>query len=182
MLLDMAGERDIRLTFFVLGSCVVRSQHILRRQVAENHEIGNHTWSHSRLVRGSVEEMRHELERTDAAVIGAGGQRTHLMRPPYGELTQPQRETAELLGYRVVLWNVDSMDWQRRDSAKLVSEIIRKVFPGCIVLAHDIHRSTIDAMPTVFDTLLARGFKFATVGELLRARRSRPLADVGPPL
>ena len=95
------------------------------------------------------------------------------MRPPYGELTQRQREMAEQLGYRVVLWNVDPMDWKRPAPAALSADIIRSVFSGCIVVAHDIHPTTIDAMPEVFDTLLARGFTFATVGELLRVGTAR---------
>jgi hypothetical protein len=70
-------------------------------------------------------------------------------------------------GYKVILWDVDPLDWKRPGSNVVAQRIIAGARPGSIILSHDIHPPTIAAMPQVFDALLAKGFKFVTVSELL---------------
>jgi peptidoglycan/xylan/chitin deacetylase (PgdA/CDA1 family) len=90
------------------------------------------------------------------------------MRPPYGELTKRQRILVNHeFGYKVILWDVDPLDWKRPGSNVVAQRIIAGARPGSIILSHDIHPPTIEAMPQVFDALLAKGFKFVTVSELL---------------
>jgi peptidoglycan/xylan/chitin deacetylase (PgdA/CDA1 family) len=167
-LLEMAAERHIKLTFFVLGECVVQNPDVLRREVAEGHEIGNHSWSHPNLARLSDEGLRTQLQRTEDMIGKTAGIKPKLMRPPYGELTKRQRILANHeFGYRVILWDVDPLDWKRPGSDVVAQRIIAGARPGSIILSHDIHSPTIAAMPQVFDELLAKGFKFVTVSELL---------------
>jgi peptidoglycan/xylan/chitin deacetylase (PgdA/CDA1 family) len=90
------------------------------------------------------------------------------MRPPYGELTKRQRILVNHeFGYKVILWDVDPLDWKRPGPNVVAQRIIAGARPGSIILSHDIHPPTIAAMPQVFDSLLAKGFKFVTVSELL---------------
>jgi peptidoglycan/xylan/chitin deacetylase (PgdA/CDA1 family) len=90
------------------------------------------------------------------------------MRAPYGELTKRQRILVNHdFGYKVILWDVDPLDWKRPGSNVVAQRIIAGARPGSIILSHDIHPPTIAAMPQVFDALLAKGFKFVTVSELL---------------
>ena len=167
-LLEMAAERHIKLTFFVLGECVVQNPDVLRREVAEGHEIGNHSWSHPNLARLSDEGLRTQLQRTEDMIGKTAGIKPKLMRPPYGELTKRQRILANHeFGYRVILWDVDPLDWKRPGSDVVAQRIIAGARPGSIILSHDIHSPTIAAMPQVFDALLTKGFKFVTVSELL---------------
>jgi peptidoglycan/xylan/chitin deacetylase (PgdA/CDA1 family) len=167
-LLEMAAERHIKLTFFVLGECVVQNPDVLRREVAEGHEIGNHSWSHPNLARLSDEGLRTQLQRTEDMIGKTAGIKPKLMRPPYGELTKRQRILANHeFGYRVILWDVDPLDWKRPGSDVVAQRIIAGARPGSIILSHDIHSPTIAEMPQVFDELLAKGFKFVTVSELL---------------
>ena len=96
------------------------------------------------------------------------GIKPKLMRPPYGELTKRQRILVNHeFGYKVILWDVDPLDWKRPGPNVVASRIIAGTRPGSIILSHDIHPPTIEAMPQVFDALLAKGFKFVTVSELL---------------
>ena len=96
------------------------------------------------------------------------GIKPKLMRPPYGELTKRQRILVNHeFGYKVILWDVDPLDWKRPGSNVVAQRIIAGARPGSIILSHDIHPPTIAAMPQVFDALLAKGFKFVTVSELL---------------
>jgi hypothetical protein len=91
-----------------------------------------------------------------------------LLRPPYGALTETMRRwTYQSFGYRTILWDVDPLDWKVRDAGRVQSEILGHARSGSIVLAHDIHKSTVDAMPDTLDALAAKGFKFVTVSELI---------------
>jgi peptidoglycan/xylan/chitin deacetylase (PgdA/CDA1 family) len=167
-LLEMAAQRHIKLTFFVLGECVEQNPDVLRREVAEGHEIGNHSWSHPNLAKLSDANVRSQLQRTEDIIQKTAGIKPELMRPPYGELTKRQRILVNhQFGYKVILWNVDPLDWKRPGSDIVAQRIIAGARPGSIILSHDIHPPTIAAMPQVFDALLAKGFKFVTVSELL---------------
>ena len=96
------------------------------------------------------------------------GIKPKLMRPPYGELTKRQRILVNHeFGYKVILWDVDPLDWKRPGPMSSRAASSQAARPGSIILSHDIHPPTIEAMPQVFDALLAKGFKFVTVSELL---------------
>ena len=167
-LLEMAAERHIKLTFFVLGECVEQNPDVLRQEVAAGHEIGNHSWSHPNLAKLSDAGLRTQLQRTEDMIEKTAGIKPKLMRPPYGELTKRQRILVNHeFGYKVILWDVDPLDWKRPGPNVVAQRIIAGARPGSIILSHDIHPPTIAAMPQVFDALLAKGFKFVTVSELL---------------
>jgi peptidoglycan-N-acetylglucosamine deacetylase len=185
-LLEMAAKRHIKLTFFVLGECIEQNPDVLRREVAEGHEIGNHSWSHPNLAKLSDESVRTQLQRTEDIIVKTTGVKPRLMRPAYGELTKRQRILVNHdFSYKVILWDVDPLDWKRPGPNVVAQRIVTGVRPGSIILAHDIHPSTIAAMPQVFDALLAKGFKFVTVSELLAmdkgGARTVPTAGSLPP-
>ncbi|PYK14520.1 MAG: polysaccharide deacetylase family protein [Verrucomicrobia bacterium] len=178
-LLDMAAKRHIKLTFFVLGECVAQNPAVLQREVAEEHEIGNHSWSHPNLAKLSDEAVRSQLRRTEDLIFKTAGVKPTLMRPPYGELTRRQRIWVNHdFDYKVILWDVDPLDWKRPGPSVVASRIIAGARPGSIILSHDIHPPTIEAMPQVFDALLAKGFKFVTVSELLAMNKGGERPEV----
>lgn len=178
-LLDLAAKRHIKLTFFVLGECVQQNPAVLQREVAEGHEIGNHSWSHPNLAKLSDEAVRSQLRRTDELIVKTAGIKPKLMRPPYGELTKRQRIWINHdFNYKVILWDVDPLDWKRPGPSVVASRIIAGTRPGSIILSHDIHPPTIEAMPQVFDALLAKGFKFVTVSELLAMNKGGDRPEV----
>jgi peptidoglycan/xylan/chitin deacetylase (PgdA/CDA1 family) len=167
-LLEIAAKRHIKLTFFVLGECVEQNPAVLQREVAEGHEIGNHSWSHPNLAKLSDDAVHNQLQRTEEIIVKTAGVKPKLMRPPYGELTKQQRILVNHdFGYKVILWDVDPLDWKRPGPSVVARRIIAGARSGSIILSHDIHPPTIEAMPQVFDALLAKGFKFVTVSELL---------------
>ncbi len=178
-LLEMAAKRHIKLTFFVLGQCVEQNPSVLQREVAEGHEIGNHSWSHPDLAKLSDEAVRSQLRRTEDLIVKTAGVKPTLMRPPYGELTKRQRIWVNHeFNYKVILWDVDPLDWKRPGSNIVAQRIIAGARPGSIILSHDIHPPTIAAMPQVFDALLAKGFKFVTVSELLAMNKGGERPEV----
>jgi peptidoglycan/xylan/chitin deacetylase (PgdA/CDA1 family) len=167
-LLDMLRARNIKATFYVIGRSVELYPQIVRRTVAEGHEIGNHTHTHRLLSKLSDSEVRSELSRCQDAISRAAGVRPRTMRPPYGGLLQRQRELVHAeFGYPTILWSVDPLDWKRPGPSVVTSRILSGTTAGGIVLAHDLHSQTVDAMPATLDGLLRRGFKFVTVSQLL---------------
>ena len=176
-LLDLAAKKHIKLTFFLVGQCAVEYPQLVQREIAEGHEVANHSWSHPNLAKKSDDGVREELQKTEDAIAQATGKKPTLMRPPYGELTARQRLWVNHdFGYKIILWDVDPLDWKRPGPSVVARRIIAGTRPGSIILSHDIHAPTIEAMPEVFDTLLAKGFKFVTVSELLAMDKggSRP--------
>ncbi len=178
-LLDMLRERNIKATFYVIGRSVNLYPQITRRIVAEGHEIGNHTWTHPNLKKLSNAAVRSELNRTRDIIVSTCGVKPRTMRPPYGALRQDQRAWIyKEYGYPTILWSVDPEDWKRPGISVVTSRIVNNTRNGGIVLAHDLHKSTIDAMPGTLDGLLRKGFKFVTVSQLLAL--SPPTAAPAP--
>lgn len=174
-LLDLLAEHHIHVTFFVVGENVVEHPEILQRAIREGHEIGNHSWSHPNLAKMSDENVRSQIKRTEEAITNAIGSRPTLFRPPYGSVTAHQKRFIhDELGYEIILWEVDPLDWKNPGPNVVSSRILKETHPGSIVLAHDIHAQTIQAMPQTLSELEAKGFKFVTVSELLKLETPIP--------
>ena len=167
-LLDLLAAHHIKATFFVLGEMVAEHPEILAQAAREGHEIASHSWSHPNLAKMSQENVRSQLQRTDDEIKSATGKRPTLFRPPYGSITERQKRWIhDEYGYDIILWDVDPLDWKRPGPAVVRNRILKETRAGSIVLSHDIHPGTIEAMPSTFDELEAKGFKFVTVSELL---------------
>jgi peptidoglycan-N-acetylglucosamine deacetylase len=173
-LLDILRARNVKATFYVIGRSVDLYPQIVRRTVAEGHEVGNHSHTHRLLSKLGDSELRQEMARCRDAVSRAAGVRMRTMRPPYGGLLQRQRELVHAeFGYPTILWAVDPLDWKRPGPSVVTSRILSATNAGSIILAHDLHSQTVDAMPATIDGLLRRGFKFVTVSQLL-AMKTNP--------
>ena len=179
-LLDILKEKGVKVTFFVLGECVAANPGVLQRAAAEGHEIGNHSWDHKALTKGGGAGVASEINQTNAAIESAIGRKPTLVRPPYGATNAAiTKRLNEEFGLKVIMWDVDPLDWKVRNSAHVKAEILKSTKPGSIVLSHDIHPTTIEAMAETIDALKEKGFKFVTVSELVAM--DRPLPPVTPP-
>ena len=174
-LLDILAAHQIKATFFVIGENVAEHPEIVARAAREGHEIGNHSWSHPNFGKMSDDGVRSQLQRTDDAIKSATGARPTLLRPPYGSITaREKRWIHDQFGYQIILWDVDPYDWKRPGPSVVRNRILKETRPGSIVLSHDIHPGTIEAMPSTFDALEAKGFKFVTISELIRMAVRQP--------
>lgn len=167
-LLDILRARNVKATFYVIGKNVDLYPGIVRRTVAEGHEIGNHTYTHPKLSSLGNDRVMSEIRKTDEAVVRACGIRPKTLRPPYGALLQNQRQMIHsTFGYPTIMWSVDPLDWKRPGSGVVTSRIVSGTNNGAIILVHDLHASSVDAMPATVDALLRKGYKFVTVSQLL---------------
>ncbi len=188
--LDTLREYDLKATFFVLGSQVDKRPGLLRRIVEEGHTIGNHTYNHADMSALSQKRMRLELRRTQEAVDDALGYHYPmvLMRPPYGNpyhsgsdaLPEFQRVVREQRLFPI-LWTVDPRDYLFSGHPEGVvrgvvraEETGRKGKKDQVLLLHDTHRQTADALPEIIGHYQSSGRQFAEVDELLADKYAGP--------
>ena len=165
--LDTLSKYGIKATFFVLGKNVSGNEEILKRMKADGHVIGNHSWSHPVLSKLSLDEAKKQITDTEDALTKVLGSSSKLMRPPYGAITDDIRNSLDL---SFIMWDVDSLDWKSKNEASILTEIQRQVRNGSIILMHDIHAETVNALPKIIDYLKEQGYHFVTVPEMLNSR------------
>lgn len=174
-LLDMLRQRNIHATFYLVGNRVGEFASAARRIAADGHEIGNHTWTHPMAPsRWADAPLRTELQKTHDAIVNITGLAPRSYRPPGGSVNPHQKQWIfDEFGYPTILWAVDPNDWKRPGPAVVTQRILSATRPGYIVLAHDIHPGTIEAMPATLDGLLAKGYRFVTVSQLIGLGQAR---------
>ncbi|WP_325099454.1 polysaccharide deacetylase family protein [Persicirhabdus sediminis] len=180
-LLDILRDRNVKATFYVVGTNVDAYPQIVRRIVAEGHEIGNHSWKHNNFTKMSADQCRDSLNKCRDSIVKACGVQPRTFRPPYGALRQDQRQWIfNEYGYPTILWSVDPLDWKYRNAYRVENELVNKAHNGAILLAHDIHKTTVDAVPGTIDRLIRKGHTFVTVSQLLAQPSGVAQAAVTP--
>jgi peptidoglycan/xylan/chitin deacetylase (PgdA/CDA1 family) len=162
-LLDELSAQHAPATFFVLGKNVKKYPKTLQRMVAEGHQIGSHTFDHKDITKLTAEGIQHEVQWTDEAVEEAAGVRPQILRPPYGSHGAVYDR---LIPYPLVLWDVDTLDWKHHDPQKTVKIALEEAKPGSIILMHDIHESSVKAVPQLVGKLHDAGYTLVTVDQL----------------
>lgn len=165
--LRVLREKRVPATFFVIGQQIGGRETLLRQMLAEGHEIGDHTMGHVEF------PGRAQIADAASAIRSATHFEPCLFRPPGGAVNSGLIATAGGLGMTTVTWDVDPFDWQQPGSGAVYSRVVGATRPGSIVLMHDgggPRGGTLAALPRIIDTLRARGYRFATVSELLGHR------------
>lgn len=159
-LLDCFAEAGLKTSFFVIGSLVEQYPELTRRMLAEGHEVANHSYEHFSVRKMSDKQYLDDLLRCQEVLNDVVGEDMPLtVRPPYGILRP--RTTFELMrmGYRHVLWSVDSDDSSLEDKHSLAAHMADKPFvDGDIVLLHEDYPRTVEEMPIILADLRKRGF------------------------
>ena len=162
-ILDLLKEHEAKATFFMLGSRV-DFYPAIAKMVAENgHELGNHTWNHKDLTTLSPESISREVEDTNEIILKVTGQEASVLRPPYGSTNEVIENYIDLPS---VLWTVDTLDWKSHDPQEVLKAVKENVEDGSIILMHDIHETTVEALDLVLNYLNKNDYKFVTVSEL----------------
>ncbi|MEU5266187.1 polysaccharide deacetylase family protein [Amycolatopsis sp. NPDC021455] len=170
-LLDTLARFDAHATFFVVGQNATYNADLIRKEAAAGHEIGNHSWNHPDLRQLSPDQIHDQIGRTDRAVTDAVGHPPTVIRPPYGAINDDVRAAADR---PMILWSVDTLDWKFHDSAKVAQTVLDKTKPGDIVLLHDIHPTSVDAVPDILTGLKEQGYTFVTVSQLFGSSHLTP--------
>lgn len=168
-ILTILKEKKIKATFFVVGEQVKRFPKIVSQEIAEGHEVGNHTYSHPRLVNLRESVIEEELKRTENEILKVAPKPT-LFRPPGGFNNKKILKIVRDSEYSMILWSIDPVDWRSPAVGDIVNLVVRDVKPGSIILLHDgkYPSTTPEALWFIIDSLESRGYEFVTVSELLQ--------------
>ncbi len=170
-ILDILGEYDIKATFFVIGENVELYPDLIEREIAEGHEIGNHTESHKSLLKADRAEISREVGVLGDSLREKFGYAASLLRPPGGQYTEALAEYAKENSQKIILWSVDTRDWAHTSVSGIRENVMKNTSDGSIILFHDYvagKSPTPEALRSVIPELLAKGYKFVTVSELIR--------------
>ena len=176
-LIDVLRAHGAHATFFLIGRELAASPEAGVKLVAAGHELGNHTWSHARLIFKTTARLRAEIERTDSLLRAVGQQDPIWIRPPYGYKLAGLPRYLERNGRTTVMWSIepDSYADVAETSTGIVRHVLDRVHPGSIILLHPWYasrRTSRAAIGPLVDSLHARGYRVETVGALLRATRA----------
>jgi peptidoglycan/xylan/chitin deacetylase (PgdA/CDA1 family) len=174
-ILDTLTDRQQLVTFFVMGWWAERHPDVLRQIAEGNHEIASHGHSIFDLTQASDAQVRADLESADAAISSVTGRTTRpLWSPSAGYRNAQVRSIAASLGYRPILWTVDSADWTTEATPESVySHIVNGASNGAIIVLHFDSPHTVDStaqvLPAAIDALRGAGYRLVTITELLTA-------------
>jgi peptidoglycan/xylan/chitin deacetylase (PgdA/CDA1 family) len=165
-ILDVLKRNGVHATFFVIGQQVSGGASVLKRALKEGNALGNHSWNHANLAGGAG----GQLSSTQAAIRRATGYTPCVFRPPYGATSSLLVGQARSQGLDTIIWDVDPRDWARPGSGAIYSNVVGNTRPGSIILSHDgggPREQTVAAYRSIIPTLKRRGYRFATLPELL---------------
>jgi cellulose synthase/poly-beta-1,6-N-acetylglucosamine synthase-like glycosyltransferase/peptidoglycan/xylan/chitin deacetylase (PgdA/CDA1 family)/spore germination protein YaaH len=187
-ILDILKEKNVPATFFVIGVDASQFPNILKREYAEGHEIGNHTYTHPNFDDISKTQLHWELNLTQRLIESTIGVKSILFRPPFGIDHQPEyaEEVAQLpiaqdMGYLIIGQKIDPHDWrqvngQQVSAQEIVASVLRQADAGNVVLFHDgggDRSHTVEALPQVIDALRQRGYQLVSVPDLIGKTRAQ---------
>lgn len=177
--LDVLRRYHVHATFFIVGSRAEKHPGLVARMIREGHAVGNHSYNHPQFGKISLNAFRTQIIRTENIIKTTAGYKPRLIRPPYGDISEPQLKWAKAHGYKLVNWNVDSLDWKGLSKSQVRNNIIANAGKGAIILQHggggrgsDL-RGTIQALPEVISIMRNRGYTFVTVPQLLQISKEK---------
>lgn len=179
-ILDALKEKHVKGTFFMIGEHVLRYPDVARRVAIEGHEIGNHSFDHKGIFFYKAEEAKKEVLECEKAVRSVTGVTTKYFRPPKAWINDEEKAVFKDMGYRVILWSLNSKDWVTFDDKYIVSFLVKNVRPGDIILFHDSggalgteggdRSETVKSIPLLIEKLQAKGYRFVTISEMFNAK------------
>ncbi|WP_340023882.1 polysaccharide deacetylase family protein [Paenibacillus sp. FSL K6-1096] len=178
-LLDVLRKYKVKATFFVVGSRAEKHPALVARMIREGHAVGNHSYNHPQFTKLSVNQFRTQIIRTENIIQLLAGYKPRLIRPPYGDINEQQLKWAKAHGYKLVNWNVDSLDWRGLSKAQVKHNILSRAGRGAIILQHggggrgSNLQGTLQALPDIIRTIRSKGYSFVTVPQMLQVSKGK---------
>lgn len=169
-ILEILAKYNVPATFFMVGQNVFNYPDAARAVIEAGHEVGNHTFTHPHLANLNENAIMNEIGRCEDALEELCEYRPHLLRTPQGALTPSLERCLHDDDYILVLWSLDTRDWDNKSTAGITRAVLDRVQSGDIILMHDYigHNSkTPEALEKIIPALLSQGYEFVTVSELL---------------
>ena len=164
LLLDGLKERNVRVSFFLLGEKVEQYPELVERMQKEGHLVGNHTYHHVQLNKLNETKAREEILKTNNLIYETTGVYPLYLRPPFGAWKKNLELCVEMLP---VFWTIDTLDWKVQNTEKIVRTVQEQIEDGAIILMHDEYDTSVEAALQVVDELKNQGYELVTVDQLI---------------
>jgi len=169
--LKLLKKENIKATFFVVGAKARSNPLMLDKIAKEGHEIGNHTYTHSRIDWLNDKKLKKEIESTSKYIYEITGKDPLTFRPPHGRFSDQKMKLIEKMGYDVILWSVNADDFYKtktgmRSPKSIYERVVSRVSGGDVILMHDNSEETLLALKMIIKNLKSRGYKFVTLSQM----------------
>ncbi|MDU2066000.1 MAG: polysaccharide deacetylase family sporulation protein PdaB [Sporomusaceae bacterium] len=168
-ILDTLQSRNLKATFFIMGPWAKKFPEVAKRIATDGHEIGSHGYRHENYGDMGVEWVKEDIQKAHGLIKEVTGVDPVLLRPPNGHYSNQSIAAAQELGYKTIIWNIDSLDWKNPGKDVIIERVVSRLKPGAIILLHasDTPTQTAEALPELLDKIAGAGYKIVTVGDLL---------------
>ncbi len=166
-ILKALDKNNARATFFMLGQNAKYYPDLVKKVEESGNEIAGHSWNHPLLTKLGKKGVKKQMSQMNEAIASVTGSDVGLLRPPYGSINRTVKNTVK---DPLILWSIDTLDWKTLNADKTAAAILKQAKDGDIILMHDIHAPTAEAVKKVLPKLEKKGFQVCTVSELLEAR------------
>lgn len=166
-ILEILAENEIKATFFFVGSWVEKFPDELRKIKAAGHEIGNHGYRHYHPKKLSQQELIDLIKENERIIEAEIDYKTNLFAAPYGEVNDEIVKTASSLGYKTIMWTIDTIDWQRPGPDIIVKRVTDNLQPGAIILMHPT-KPTVKALPEIIKAIHEEDYNVIPVSEVIK--------------
>lgn len=168
-LLKLLNKEQVPATFFVTGQNIQRYPLLIKNMAASGHELANHTFSHPDLTTISANDIQYQIRRTELELKKIiPDYQLKYVRPPYGHTN---KYVEEAITHRLVLWTLDSGDWQYPKATSICQKVLSECKDRDIIIFHDDNQQTINALQIIIPELKRKGFQFVTVSELFQYKK-----------
>lgn len=172
--LDILKENQVKATFFCIGKQIEKHPEIFNRIIAEDHLVGNHSYSHStKFGFLKTDQVIEEIQKTDQLIFEGTGEKSLLFRPPFGVTNPNIHRAIQKTEHHVIGWSIRSLDTATEDEAKILKRIERKLHPGGIILMHDTTQKSINVLDNLLKSLSEKKYAIVPADELLEIEAYR---------
>lgn len=167
-IMDILEERNIKTTFFLVGFWIDKYPERAQEIAQRGHEVANHSTTHPEMSKLSKEQIVSEVMTTQKKIEDLAGEHSvRLLRPPFGDYDDLLIQTCREMGFHVIQWDVDSLDWKELGVEHMFDRVTKKAGNGSIVLFHNNAKHIVEALPIILDHLLEEGYTIVPVSELI---------------
>lgn len=169
-ILEELDRQGIKATFYLCGHWVDKYPEHVQQIFQRGHELGNHTDTHPHMNKLDTKQIEKEIADLDDKIEKIAGTRSKTFRAPFGEYNDHVVTSTRALGYEIVQWDIDTVDWkEERSTQTILDSVLPKLKPGSIILCHNNGYKIMEYLPILLTTAKEQGFEFVTVSELLLA-------------
>lgn len=162
-ILDALDTVEGRATFFVNGKRAEKYPELIKAIVEQGSQVGNHTYSHIQITKLGIDEIKREINLTSNAVYSAAGVYPMIGRPPYGSVNDNVRNATSIPWFN---WSIDTEDWKHKNPDYVYNYVVNNARDGAVILLHDLHPTTAEAMQLAIPKLSEMGYQLVTIDEL----------------